>query len=71
MSDLRRDFARAMSGIGFASPLHSKATPSLSGGNDQLGRENMQLVKAALCAGLYPNVIKARVLCQCAHRRLR
>lgn len=71
--DLRRDLRRTLAGIGFdatstaASPPSSSHSSSFSApasgprkGAALLSRESVTLVKAALCAGLYPNVINVK-----------
>ncbi|GBG34645.1 ATP-dependent RNA helicase [Hondaea fermentalgiana] len=56
--DLRRDLSRTLGEIGF--DTSSTAKHVQKGSTRILTRESVSLVKAALCAGLYPNVINVR-----------
>ena len=51
--DLRRDFAQTLRQLGFNTTAKAKMRKDAK----ILTRESVQLVKAAICAGLYPNVI--------------
>ena len=51
--DLRRDFSQTLRQLGFNTDSHAKTRSD----GKILTRESVQLVKAAICAGLYPNVI--------------
>jgi len=55
--DLKRDLARTLEDIGFDARSSAKRAKA---GESILSRESVALVKAALCAGLYPNVINVR-----------
>jgi len=57
VGELKRDFKRTLKDIGFdgnSSAAHNE------NGEFCLSRESVTLVKAALCAGLYPNIINVK-----------
>jgi len=54
IKNLRKDLRRTLEDIGFDGSSSAKHEDKL------LSRESINLVKAALCAGLYPNVINVR-----------
>lgn len=56
--DLRKDLGRTLAEIGF--DTSSSAKHVQKGNSRILTRESVSLIKAALCAGLYPNVINVR-----------
>jgi len=58
MRDLRKDFRKTLRELGFDAT--SSTRPKQNERSQILSRESVSLVKAAVCAGLYPNVINVK-----------
>lgn len=55
MEDLRKQFAKLLKDIGFLQKTYSLKNPGTAAENENA--KNIALVKAVLCAGLYPNIM--------------
>jgi len=71
ISDLRRQFTEQLSEIGFLPSgismrdlqkiKHSDGVLQLSGEYYNINNKNYKIIKAILCAGLYPNIVKIKI----------
>mgnify|MGYP006960697949 FL=1 len=61
MNELRKQLARAMVDIGFLSSEEAREVKSAGSGAEDMTVARMRIVRAVLCAGMYPNVVQVKV----------